>query len=141
MGVLNDLIIATEAELAALPEDDIPINAFPGVDIKGVGLIELASLHALLAGEEFDPSLDAFPMIGGQEDGPWLNRIPDEMLTRLASLSSDDVARFAKDWSATEEFQESMWEPEEVHGRLGEIVALAKRAVAAEKPIHLWTCL
>jgi hypothetical protein len=44
-----DLVIATAAELEAMPEDEVPYNAFPGVAIKGVGLLELASLHSVLA--------------------------------------------------------------------------------------------
>jgi hypothetical protein len=82
MGVLTDLILATEIELAALPEDETPINMFPGIDIKGVGIIELATLHALLTGIDFDAAINAFPMVRGEEsdEGPWINRLPDEFI-------------------------------------------------------------
>ena len=37
MGILNDLFMATTAEAASLSEDEIPIQRFPGVDVKGRG--------------------------------------------------------------------------------------------------------
>jgi len=140
---LTDLIVATEAELGAIPQDEIPINLFPGVDVKGIGLIELATLHSLVGNAEFDPVLDAFPTIAGQEseDGPWLNRLPDDFVLALAGLANDAVAKLAAEWSQTEEFQGRGWDPEDVEVRLGEIVELARRALQEAKPIHLWTCL
>jgi hypothetical protein len=143
MGVLTDLVIATEADLGGVSPDELPISVFPGVDIKGIGIIELAILHGLLAGKEFDPRLEAFPMVGGQEseDGPWLNRLPQDFVERLAGLDGEHLSSAAAQWRATEEFEHNGWDPEDISQRLGEVCELAKRAVSEGKPIHLWTCL
>ena len=100
MGVLTDLILATEEELINVPADEIPINVFPGLYIKGTGLIELATLHAILAGVEFDPSFMDFPSVSGgeSEDGPWVFRVPDSLIRSLAACSTADQSRVAVNW-------------------------------------------
>lgn len=54
MGVLTDLVCATAAEIAALDPELVPFHAFPGLDIKGTGLVELATLLAFAKNSEFD---------------------------------------------------------------------------------------
>ncbi len=92
MGVLTDLLVATQDELEHVPEDEVPSNVLPGADIKGIGILELEALRALLLGAAVDPGLDAFPAVGTEsEDGPWLNRLPDAFVEGLAKLDDDAV--------------------------------------------------
>lgn len=143
MGVLTDLIIATEDELAAVDPDEIPINVLPGLDIKGTGIIELATLHAILGGTEFDPGLEDFPSVSGEEseDGPWIFRFPDSLVHRLASASAAELSRVAAEWARTEELELSGWPPEVLHQRLLEMAEFAKSTVLQGKPVHVWSCL
>src|SRR5262245_54177269 len=141
MGVLSDLILATEAELASVPPDAVPINVLPGLDVKGIDLVKIGTLHALLAGRDFDPSLQGFPMVSGEEseDGPWVFRCPDDLITRLAAVSDTDVPRVATRWAATEEFRLDGWDPGEVAVAFRKMRDFARRAKDEGKPIHLWT--
>ena len=94
MGVLTDLVIGTESDLASVPEGEVPINVLPGVDVKGTGLVAIAVLHEIVCGGEVDPSLAAFPFVGGEsEGGRWLNRLPDDLVAQLACLDDVGVQR------------------------------------------------
>ena len=142
MGILTDLIMATEAELAAVPKDKVPFNVLPGVDVKGMGLVAIAMLYAIMTGTEFDPGLADFPFVGEHpEDGPWANLLPDEFVRSLAQLDDPMLEDVAHQWAATEELRLENWSFEDVHSRLGEVRTLAQRAIQEGKPIYIWTCL
>jgi len=143
MGILTDLILATEEELAGLDPDDLPIEVLPGLDIKGTGLVELATLHAIIIGTDFDPGLEAFPPVSDEdsEDGPWIFRCPPELIAGLAAAGADKLVRVAAEWARTEEIQEAQWEADQVHQRLVDMQTFAQTAVAAGKPVHIWTSL
>ena len=142
MGILTDLVIATDTDLAQVPEDEVPAGVLPAVDIKGIGLIEFATLRDIALGLEFDPGLHAFPFVGEEtEEGPWVNRIPDDLVRHLAGLDDAALASVAARWAGTEELDRAGWNPEEAASRLRQIRAFAARALEAGKPIHLWTCL
>jgi hypothetical protein len=142
MGILTDLILATEEELEAVGNDDVPIDVLPGVEAKGMGLVDFISLHAILTRQETDPVVTAFPAVRAlSEDGPWLNRLPDDLVARLAACDDADLHRIATEWSQTEELQRGDWQHGELLSRLEEMKALAQRALIEQKPLHLWMCL
>ena len=143
MGVLSDLIIGTEADLAGVPAGDAPINVLPGLDVKGIDITKLATLHDLVTGREFDPALEAFPLVSGQEseDGPWVFRCPDDLVASLAALDEPSLTTLAARWATTDEFRMDHWEAAAVTDCLRSISALAKSAMQEGKPIHLWTSL
>jgi len=143
MGILTDLILATEEELAGLDPDVLPIEVLPGLDIKGTGLVELATLHSIITGTDFDPAMEAFPAVSDEEseDGPWIFRCPPDLITGLAAADADELAEVAAEWARTEEIQEAQWEAAQVHQRLVDMQAFARTAVASGKPVHIWTSL
>jgi len=137
MGALTDLILATEGELASVPADDIPINVLPGLDVKGVGTLELECLHEVLFGDA-----GSFPETGPEsEDGPWLNRVPDSLVRRLAELDEPAVRAVAARWAATDQLSHHRVAVEDVTSRLLEMCAFAKKAIEVGKPVFLWTSL
>jgi hypothetical protein len=143
VGVLTDLILATEEELAALDPGELPISVLPGLDIKGTGLIELATLLSILSGESLDSDSEEFPAVGGEDDeeGPWVFRCPSELIAGLAAADDEELARVAAEWAETEEIQLSGWEAGEIHQRLREMREFARMARTAEKPVLIWTSL
>jgi hypothetical protein len=143
VGVLTDLILATEEELAALDPDELPIQVLPGLDVKGTGLIELATLHSIITGKPFDPGLEAFPAVSDDngEDGPWVFRCSPELIAGLAAADHDELARVAEEWAKTDEIQQARWEADELEQRLREMQEFARRAETAGKPVHIWTSL
>jgi hypothetical protein len=143
MGILSDLVLATEAELLAVPRDQAPVRVLPGIDIKGVDSIKLCTLHGLMTGAEFDPDLKDFPEVGasGSEDGPWLFRCPDDLFKRLSALDDAAARQLAEAWAQTEDFLGDGWPAEAVVECFHRIRAFANEAVASRKPVHLWVSL
>ena len=141
MGVLTDLIIGSEADLATVPDDEVPFNVLPGLDIKGFGPVELGILHANLGDTEFDPGLVDFPVVSGKnsEDGPWVFRFPGDLANRLADLSDEALARTADKLASDQQFHG--WSLDDLVERLTDMRAFVKKAVAEAKPIHIWTSL
>lgn len=143
MGVLTDLVCATSSELAALSDDDIPINIFPGLDLKGTGLVELGALLAIAIGAELDPGLGQFPAVLGQdsEDGPWVIKFPDLLLSHLSSASALELKRIASIWVKTDELQAGNWQLSEAEARLAEMALFTRSAIERRTPVHIWMSL
>jgi hypothetical protein len=143
MGVLTDLFIATDAEVERLAPDAIPLERFGGVDIKGVGTIKLAELDAILCGVDFDQAMDRIELVRARSEklGPWITRMPPELVAALAALDETEIVSYGERWAATEEFVEDGWYPEDVVAVLGQMVELARHAVADGKAVYAWTSL
>jgi len=143
MGVLTDLFIATDAEVERLARDAIPIEHFPGLDIKGVGPIKLAELDAILCDVDFDQAMDRVELVRARSEklGPWITRMPSELVAALAALDETEIVSCGERWAATEEFVEDGWYADEVVAILGQMAELAGRAQAEGKAVYVWTSL
>ena len=106
MGVLTDLFIATEAEVRELDDQSIPIEFFPGIDMKGLDHVKLNTLHGILTGRDFEiNNIDNFELVRQRsDDGPWIYRWPPSLTEGLAGLDDDSIDHVAGAWGATEEF-------------------------------------
>ena len=106
MGVLTDFFIATEAEVQELDDQSIPIELFPGLDMKGLDHVKLSTLHGILTGREFEVNaIDDFELVRQRsDDGPWIYRWPPSLTEGLAGLDDDGIDRVAGAWWATDEF-------------------------------------
>ena len=143
MGVLSDLILGSVDDIAAVPTGESPLERLGGIDIKGVDVVKLGVLHSLVTGQDFDPGLEAFPIVLGEEsaEGPWVFVFPGELAAGLVALDSAEVKALGARWTATEEFQLDEWPEEEVQVVLSRIRECASQAIAQKRPIHLWTSL
>lgn len=143
MGVLTDLVVGTAEEIAALPSGESPVGRLGGIDIKGIDVVKLGVLHSLATGQEFDPGLDSFPMVVGEEspDGPWVLAFPSELAKALVALDAEATRSLGTRWAAAEEFQLDEWPEKDVQAVLSRIREVAARAIAQAKPIHVWTSL
>src|SRR5437879_5564781 len=105
MGVLTDLVVATRAEAQRVCDSDNPSREFSGLDAKGIDTVKLGTLHAILTGTEFDPSLIPGDLLAsGGDDGPWVIEVPADLVKRLAALDTKQVAEAATKWAKTAEF-------------------------------------
>jgi hypothetical protein len=141
MGVLTDLFIATDSDVAQLEGDDAPSDLFPTIDIKGLGIVDLAVLYGVTRDERFDPTLPAFPVLSGanRDDGPWINGVPPELVEHLAGAGPEELSALATTW-----FGESPpygWELDGLRAVLSDLAAFASKAVEERKAIFVWTSL
>jgi hypothetical protein len=142
MGVLTDIVVVDAEQAQDVLHAEVPSEAFPGFDAKGLDQIKLAVLRALLTGEEYDEEwVDNIPLVAGDEagDGPWVFQLPDDIVAALADVPAADEAAIAAEWAESEEF--AGWDGETVTGMLHELAALARRAGEANKKLLMWICL
>ena len=138
MGILTDLVAATDADVERIARSQVPSQQFSGVDIKGIDTVKLGTLHSLLTGDDFEALLSQYdPVFEVSEDGPWVSRIPPALQSRLASMDATEMRRVADLWAATEEFKLDEWQPADVARVLESICTLATRADAAGQTLFL----
>lgn len=139
MGVLVNVVVAEPDDAAAIIESSKPIEEWKGFEAKGLDQAKFAMLHALLTGELFDEALgDCGPIYAASDEGPWLMKVPDESVERLAGLEEDALDRIGEELAATEEFEQDGWPVDEVKGIVTELADLAGMAVAQGKAIFVW---
>jgi hypothetical protein len=102
--VLTDFVVADDSDAQKLGDK---LEAFDPIDAKGLGQIEMGTLYAILSDTEYDESFlvdDESFAYTASDDGPWVQRVPEDMVRRLAAMTDDDLPRIAEAWSETEEF-------------------------------------
>ena len=140
MGVLTDLVMADEHQAGAVAEAEVPIEKFPGVDLKGVGTIQFMTLQSLLTGKPVDDLYNEYePVSVASDDGPWVHLLPNELTSALSRQNDDQLAQLAARWAATEEFED--WTEDEVRDVLRTFARFAGEAQAKGKRVFAWICL
>ena len=142
MGVLSDLVVAPAEEAERVAHASVPSREFGGIDVKGIDTVKFGMLHAMLTGRTFDDVLPSYdPVAEVPADGPWVFRLPEELVARLAALSPEERQAAGVKWAATEEFALSGWEEAAVSDGLVEICRLARQAADSRQALFLWMCL
>ena len=142
MGVLSDLVVAAAGDAERIGRSQSPAAEFGGIDIKGIDSVKLGTLHAILTGRSFKDLLPEYqPVIAVSDEGPWVFRIPSDLVTRLTSLAGDDKQVALAKWAATEEFELDRWSTTAVAETFDEIVSLARKAEEVGHALFLWMCL
>lgn len=144
MGVLTDFVIANLADAQLVGESMNPSQQFDGLDAKGMDQVKMASLYAILTGQDYDSDFlqaeQSFVYISS-EQGPWVQLVPHEMVERVAKLSEFETVRIAREWLRTEEdFRYGKWTSEHAVQFLQDLGQLCRRAVADNKAVLMWTC-
>lgn len=143
MGVLSDLIIASEGEIQSVLKSPAPLKEFDGADVKGLDTVKLGTLHELLLGTAYDEVEDAYntEVAAAGRDGPWLFKILPVLVQALAPLSGESLAECAQKWGSTEEFSIDGIGPAEAHQLLEILSDLALRSISLRKNLYLWISL
>jgi hypothetical protein len=140
MGVLTDFFVATEDEAAKLTEDDSHSELFDTYQSKGVDTVKIDLFYSALTGRPFKELCNCGEMINEiSEDGPWIFRLPSDLVARLSSLDAKRIMLVSENLASTEDFEG--WSPEDVSDVLGEISAIALRAQECSKNLYHWVCI
>lgn len=144
MGVLSDLILATEADARAVAETDSALRPWPWVDVKGIEHVKLGRLNAILTGEAFNQdfvrSMDRLAA-EDPDSGPWVFRLPRDFVHRLAAVDDNRQRKVASLWAQSEEFVADTWGIDDVLAVLRAIIGLAQRARDSGPSLLLWMSL
>jgi hypothetical protein len=144
MGLLTDLIIASESDAQKICEaQGAHSKSWPTLALKGVDPVKLATLWKIVSPGAEEEALegDAFMIYSADSEGPWVFRMPDDLIWRLASLSTGQIREAAAIWARSEEILLDQWTEDDCVTVVTEASALAKKAASIQKPVLLWMCL
>lgn len=142
MGVLSDLVVAPAGDAERIGRALAPASEFDGVDIKGIDSVKFGKLHSILTGRSFEELLPEYePVLMVSDQGPWVFRIPSDLVTRLAALAGEEKQIAVSKWAATEEFALDRWPANEVAKAFDGIASLAKKAEGVGHSLFLWMSL
>ena len=125
MGVLCDVIIGDDARST--------------LDAAGVEVaVDTAKLEALaeLLGDRSSIAIGN-PVVDGGEGGPWVFRLPDDLVARLVSVDSSARDSIAAEWARIDEFELEGWDPQTARDVFAELCDLASSATAQSKALFL----
>jgi hypothetical protein len=137
VGVVSEIVMADDADAEAVAEDAAPSRRWPGLDAGGLDQVKLAILWAILSGGELrDALVEAFtPLAEVSADGPWVFRVPSDLVAALAGLEAGRAGTVAAAWSGAEELQLEDRDPDDVRRLLDGLRGVARAAQAARKPL------
>jgi hypothetical protein len=155
MGILTDVFIATEAELAATPFEGsaIPRDFFPRVPGKNLDMVMLALLEAVVTEQTLEVDalarMDDEPLRGDESSEAWIYALSERLVARLAELTPAEITRYGTQWAAVV-YQEWLGQKGKTLDSsanaaaiqyLQELCQLALQARAQGKHMYLWVCL
>ncbi len=142
MGVLSDLVVAGSGDATLVLQKVSPAAELGGIDIKGIDTVKFSTLHAIVSGRPFTDIIGEYePTAMASDEGPWVTRIPQELVARLGEISPEERGRIAARWAATEEFRLDRWDAPDVAAALDAICELAARSITANGALFLWMSL
>ena len=99
-------------------------------------------LHSILTGRSYEDVAPEYePVVAVSDDGPWVIRLPSDLVARLATLAGEDKKTAVSKWAATEEFALDRWTASDVAEAFDAIVVLARKAADAGQALFLWESL
>ena len=134
-----NIVIADENDAEDIGQSSWPIEDWQGIEVRGIDLAKIATLHCLLTGQNFDEaSIEYAPVFAASEEGPWVIPFPREPMERLAALEEDALEQVGEELAATEEFERDDWPVEKTQDLLAELSELARVALEQEKSLFVW---
>jgi hypothetical protein len=140
MGLLCDYFLAPSDDAAAATLEGGP-EGLPTLSAKNLEpTVTMGTLEELMTGKPFDEILAEYtgPIVTMGDEGPWVNRLTEDLTTALRTVSSDRLAEVAAVWAETEEVRS---DPEIINEFLGELQQLAVRAHEQGGHLYCWVCL
>ena len=138
MSFVTVVVAAEEDEVASIGDSVQPLNEWSGVELPGIDIPKIATLHCLLTGDMLDHALDTYEPVFVSMNNSIVLRVADEMLEKLASLDEEALEAISAELVATEDFEEERWDSEDVVDMLNELLGLAQLAESQGQILFVW---
>lgn len=138
MTTLADLVLADSSEAQAIVASDYPLGEFSGVNVDGLNPLHIATLHALRTGGDLEQVVASYaPVAQGSAEGPWLIKLPSELIEELPSIAPQDQPAVAKEWAAAGQPLADGWTQQTAESYLAQLVHFARTASFEGKELYL----
>jgi hypothetical protein len=146
VGVLTDILVADRGDAGRISSAAAPLEHWRGIDAKGIDLVRLAMLTAVLNENDYDSAcVGEFGLLAARDDadGPWVYAAPVPLVAALASLEPELVSRRAEEWFefARDEFRSQGYRRADVRLLLTALTDLARSARAEGTDLLIWIAL
>lgn len=138
MGILTNIVAADPEDVAAIGESLQPLEEWSGIQRRDIDTAKMATLHALLTGDDLDQALYLYEPIYAGGEGALVLRVADDVVDKLANLDEAALSRVAEELSATEEFELERWDADDVEDMVMELAELAQLAQSQEHSLFVW---
>lgn len=139
METLADIIVAALDEAPAVLASEYPLGTYHGVNVDGLDPLKVAALHSCLTEKAFDQVLEEYhPLAEASPTGPWLIRLPAELITALSGITPPDIPSAAAVWAATEQVRQEGWSGPEAEKYLARVAHFARQAAYDMKELFLF---
>jgi len=139
MSALTDFVVLPDADLTRLAAARSPAAELGGVHLKGIDPVKVAQLHAILTGRPIRDVFAAYdPVVSVSEEGPWIFRLPVELVNRLAAVGTEESEGAVARWAASEEVVLDRMTPDQMAEAFRALMTLAQRAESAGQSVFLW---
>ena len=138
MSVTTAILAAMPEEIEAICASVQPLNEWSGVELPGMDLSRIATLHCLLTGEPLPAILESYEAISVAQNDVFVVRLADELVEKLLASDEELLVPIAEELVATEDFEDESWDPEDLATLLFEIAELASLAESQEQQLYVW---
>lgn len=140
MGSLADLVLATPDDIPDIVSSDYPLGSFKGTNVDGLDPLMLLALHSMLTQTPIDELVSQYePIAQASEEGPWLIRIPSDLLEILANIAPHDMEAMAGQWVQTHQLRGSGWTQDDMLVFIEPLILYAQSIPGSAKELFLWT--
>ena len=134
MGILTDFIIGKEDQEVELLEADSISESWEVLEFKNFDTVKLEILYELIHGKlEFGLQ----PFEGCEDEGPWLFKLPQNLLNTLSSIKELGIESISARWSASEALKADGWNQKIAQETLKEISEFATKAEELDAVLYL----
>ena len=138
MGILTNIVAADPDDVEAIGESLQPLEEWSGIQRRDIDTAKMATLHALLTGDDLDQALYQYEPIYAGGEGALVLRVADDVVDKLANLDEDALSRVAEELSATEEFELEQWDADDIEDMVMELAELAQLAQSQDQSLFVW---
>jgi hypothetical protein len=132
-----------ESQTQEVAMSDAPAEKFQGIDAKGIDSVKLSELKSVLLGDADEKaSVKDFPLVAGDEaEGPWVMRVPDELIEAIASIPESRITDTARAWIVTGAFSMDRWLTSDVEEVLRNMQSLFSKPRSPTCVALMWMAL
>lgn len=139
MAILTNIIAAEEDEIEAVGASIEPTTEWSGMALRDFTIPKVATLHCVLTGDLMDDAYALYePSYLSEIEGAIVLQLASQMTERLASLDEDALQAVSMELMATEEFEVTGWDEEEIGEMLHGLSDLAQLAESQGQVLFAW---